>query len=67
MNLIEDFVMDIDRRLKEMLFELIGSVQKPVDNPAREDAFCGGVLVDTPNGVKLAYLRLTFEDKEVNK
>ena len=54
--------MDVQRRLKEMLVSLVGSVQSPVENPATEDAYYGGYLTDTPDGPKVACLRLTFED-----
>jgi hypothetical protein len=56
--------MDVHRKLKEALFGMIGSVQNPVESPVREDAYYGGVLVDTPAGPKVAYLRLTFEDPQ---
>ena len=56
--------MDAHRKLKETLFGLIGSAQNPVENPVRENIEYGGVLVDTPEGPKLAYLRLTFETAE---
>ncbi|MFV1627978.1 hypothetical protein VWY34_15520 [Phaeobacter sp. JH20_02] len=50
---------DVHRRLKEMLFELIGSVQNPVEDPVREDVCYGGVLVEDG---KKAYLKLVFEE-----
>lgn len=52
---------DPSRILKDAIFALIGSVQNPVENPVREDIEYGGILVDTPDGPKRAYLRLTFE------
>jgi hypothetical protein len=54
--------MDTHRRMKEALFGLIGSAQHPVENPACENLEYGGVLVNTPAGPKVAYLRLSFED-----
>lgn len=54
--------LTVGRKLKEALFGLIGSVQNPIDNPATENASYGGVLVRTPTGIKMAYLRLSFED-----
>lgn len=56
-------IIDAYRKMKVSLFGLIGSVQHPVQNPVREDITYGGVLVTMPDGgVKMAYLRLTFED-----
>lgn len=54
--------MRVGRVMKEFLFSLIGSVQKPVSQPAVHSTEYGGVLVDTPNGQKYAYLRLSFDD-----
>jgi hypothetical protein len=54
--------MDVQRKLKDCLFSLIGSAQQPVDNPTRQEAYYGGVLVNTPDGMKMAYLRLSFEE-----
>lgn len=54
--------MDVQRKLKECLYGLIDSAQSPVEQPATQDAYYGGVLVNTPDGPKMAYLRLSFED-----
>lgn len=51
--------IDVARKLKETLFEIVNHEAKP-----RDDTYYGGVLVDTPNGPKVAYLRLTFEQPE---
>jgi hypothetical protein len=53
--------LDVGRTLKGCLFSLIGSHQNPVPNPITSDAEYGGVLVNTPDGPKRAYLRLCFE------
>lgn len=54
--------MDVEIKLKDALYDIIGSAKKPVEDPPHEDAYYGGVLVDTPTGPKVAYLRLTFEE-----
>jgi len=54
--------MDAHRKIKECLWSLVGSVQAPVDDPVTKNTSYGGVLVDTPEGPKMAYLRLTFEE-----
>ena len=48
--------LDVARKLKETLFSIINHEAKH-----RSDAYYGGVIVDTPDGPRLAYLRLSFE------
>lgn len=51
--------LDVARKLKDTLFAIVNH-----GSNHRTDAYYGGVLVDTPEGPKLAYLRLTFEPRE---
>lgn len=48
--------LDVAFDLRETLHNIIGHISAP-----REDVTYGGVLVDTPDGPRLAWLRLTFE------
>lgn len=50
---------DVSRKLKETLFEIL-------NDPAakRENSYYGGVLANTKDGFRVAYLRLTFEPVE---
>lgn len=50
------YTFDPTPDLRETLHNIIGHISAP-----REDVTYGGVLVDTPDGPRLAWLRLTFE------
>lgn len=55
--------MDAHRAMKEAFWGLVGSVQKPVENPIDQPAQYSARIA-TKDGPKIARLKLTFEDIE---